>query len=50
MKLPQDRYSSVFKNAALVEQAIGVSYDITDNRVYWTDVGHKVIMSSSDRD
>ena len=47
MKLPQARYSSVIKNATLVEQAIGVSYDITDNRVYWTDVSRRVIMSST---
>ena len=47
MKLPQHKYSSLIKNATLIWQAIGVSYDITDNRVYWTDVSEKVIMSST---
>ena len=47
MELPQEKYLSVIKNATLVQQATGVGYDITDKRVYWTDVKRKVIMSST---
>ena len=42
-----DKYSSIIKNASLVEQAIGVGFDIIDNHVYWTDVSRKLIMSST---
>jgi len=48
MDIPKnDKYSLVIDSPALVHQPIGVSYDIIDDRVYWTDVSRKVIMSSS---
>ena len=42
-----DHYTLITNDKKYINQAIGVAYDPTDQRVYWSDVRLKLIVSSN---
>ena len=40
-------YNLITNNQSKVRQAIGVAFDTSEQRIYWADVSHKVIVSSN---